>query len=1111
MISQDSLYQRPPLRWQDSLQFRISISFVVLFLVVVGAVVGTIQTVGKSLLIEDNYRLVESTGNKIVSGLGQVVSLAESLTGALANLGETLEPDADEYKRIIPHIMNYEEHEFLIAGGGLWPEPYVFTPGVERRSFFWGRKPDGELEYYDDYNDPHGPGYHHEEWYVPAKHVPAGNCFWSKSYMDPYSYQPMVTCTVPMKEQQRLMGVTTIDLKLEGLREFLEKMAQVTGSYAFAVDRNNKFLSFPDESMTKIYFRDDEGDIAQEFIYVKKLGEKEPLFRPIADALEEINQEMINVVRENPNFDIELAKEIAQDSYQINDQEAQLITAIMLDPLEEKTKDSNLLERFTLPNDVLFHEPVTVFVFHMPRAYWKIVIVTPVRKATATANDITRTVLLYLVGIVLTFWFVAFLLLRKYLIQPIKEMTQPLKKIAEGAGDLTLRLDDSSQNELGELAYWFNQRTDQLKITNEKLREEIAERVRTEEALRESEGRYRGLFEGVPVGLYRTSLEGRILDANTALVEMLGYPDRESLLAAKAVDLYVDPEVRRREQALLEREGFVRGFEMRLRQRDGTIILAKDSGRTVRDGEGRVVHYEGSLEDITERSRAQEALRQAKEDLELRVQERTAELLEAKNAAETANRAKSEFLANMSHELRTPLNGILGYAQILKRGKGLSAFQVDGLDIIRQSGEHLLTLINDILDLSKIESQKMELYPTDFHFPNFLNEIAGIIRMRAEQKDLAFAYQVLTLLPSRVQADEKRLRQVLLNLLGNAVKFTDQGEVTFRVGLIDAHGQPTSTLQPPTSRIRFEIIDTGVGISPEQLEKMFLPFEQVGDIQRRAEGTGLGLAISQQLVQVMGSGIQVTSESGKGSTFWLDLELPVVSLGIEEKRISERDVVGYKGRLRKVLVVDDKPYNRAVLVNLLEPLGFELAEAENGQEGIEQARAMQPDVIFMDLVMPVLTGFEATQEIRKMPELQDVVIIAISASVFDTDQQQSMLAGCDGFLPKPVDVKKLFASLETHLELEWVYEGIVSEDIAEGAAEREAMAEPWVPPPPDELAVLFELAMRGDMLGIQEQAAYLEKMDKELTPFANKLHQLAKDFQDRQILAFIEQYMEENE
>jgi signal transduction histidine kinase/CheY-like chemotaxis protein len=498
-------------------------------------------------------------------------------------------------------------------------------------------------------------------------------------------------------------------------------------------------------------------------------------------------------------------------------------------------------------------------------------------------------------------------------------------------------------------------------------------------------------------------------------------------------------------------------------------------------------------------SKRTEELRQHRDHLEQLVLERTQELETAKELAEFASHAKSDFLSSMSHELRTPLNGILGYAQILRRNQGLSTQQAEGLNIIQQSGEHLLTLINDILELSKIEARKMEIYAAAFHLPNFLESIAGIIGMRAQEKDVTFVYEHKNTLPSGVEADEKRLRQILINLLGNAVKFTDDGEVTLRVSVLN-------DTQPTPKQIRFEVIDTGVGMTPEQLEKIFLPFEQVGDTDRRAAGTGLGLAISRQLVDLMDSELHVKSELGKGSTFWFDLSLPVVAANIELKSTKTGEIIGYKGPRRKVLVVDDKLPNRLVLCNLLEPLGFEMIEGTNGQEEIEKAREIQPDIILTDLVMHVKTGFEAVQEIRQMPELQRMVIIAVSASVFEKDKEKSLIVGCNAFLPKPVEADKLFALLETHLKLEWVYEEPRAEEIIEDSAEW-----PFVPPPSEELAILFELAMEGDMRGIKKRASHIEQMAPKFIQFARKLQTLAKSFKDQEILALIEQFQEKNQ
>ncbi|MBW4562740.1 MAG: AAA family ATPase [Mojavia pulchra JT2-VF2] len=506
--------------------------------------------------------------------------------------------------------------------------------------------------------------------------------------------------------------------------------------------------------------------------------------------------------------------------------------------------------------------------------------------------------------------------------------------------------------------------------------------------------------------------------------------------------------------------------------------------------------------------------------LEAKVQERTLELeainlqlkqeiherQRAEEAAEAANRAKSEFLANMSHELRTPLNGILGYAQIFQKDKTFTEKQKNGINIIHECGEHLLTLINDILDLSKIEARRMELYSKSFQFSEFLESIVQICHIHAEQKGISLIYTTLSPLPQFICADEKRLRQVLINLLSNAVKFTEKGGVTFKVGYLMEPGEISSQSLIP--KIRFQVEDTGIGIAPEQLEEIFLPFKQVGEDSRKTEGTGLGLAISRQLVQMMGGELKVKSTLGKGSIFWLDLELPEVIPQLDIKNYEKRNIIGFLDPKRKVLVVDDKSTNRSVLVNLLEPLGFEVLEASDGLDGINKAREFKPDVIFMDLVMTVMDGFEATRRLKMLPDLKHVVVIAVSASVFEFDKQQSRQVGCNDFLAKPIQKVELLEILQVHLGLEWIYEQPTSnrQEAEDAHPTSEIQNLQLIAPPAEEIAILLDLAMRGDLTGITKRAAELEKLNKQFIPFAANLRQLAKGFKSKQIRDFIRRY-----
>ena len=506
-------------------------------------------------------------------------------------------------------------------------------------------------------------------------------------------------------------------------------------------------------------------------------------------------------------------------------------------------------------------------------------------------------------------------------------------------------------------------------------------------------------------------------------------------------------------------------------------------------------------------------------------------------AAETANRAKSEFLANMSHELRTPLNGVLGYAQILKTDKDLSSDHQESLSNIQQCGEHLLMLIDDVLDLSKIEARKMDLYPEELNFLNFTKNIADLFQMRATQKGICFNYEQVSPLPTCVQVDQKRLRQVMINLLSNAVKFTNSGGVTFKVGYVGtgawsrSQGENyefsllSSELKENYMRfahnaiaakhalkIRFQIEDTGTGIDKSKLEEIFLPFHQVGG-NTFIEGTGLGLSISQKLAKLMGSEIRVNSTLGKGSTFWLDLELPAAKRYLEVSPLREkRWLVGFVGNKRKVLIVDENQLNRDLLWRLLGRLGFEVAEAKNGQECLCKAVEFQPDVILMELQMPVMDSLETARRVRQLPELKDVVLIALSASVFESAQQESILAIWDDFLPKPIEANQFLEQLRVHLGLEWIYE--------ESSASKKRTTPSLspvsdfpayvslLPAASESVAKILKLAAMGDIEEIFEESAKLESLEQKLVPFARKLRQLAKGFQLKQIRNILKQYID---
>ncbi len=490
-------------------------------------------------------------------------------------------------------------------------------------------------------------------------------------------------------------------------------------------------------------------------------------------------------------------------------------------------------------------------------------------------------------------------------------------------------------------------------------------------------------------------------------------------------------------------------------------------------------------------------LQQSIATLEQRVQERTKELTVAKEQADAANQAKSDFLANVSHEFRTPLNGILGYAQILERSESLAPRTRDGIAIIYQCGAHLLTLINDILDIAKIEARKLELEPKPLYLPFLLQSVVEMFQLKANDKGIEFIYRPSSQLPESIAADEKRLRQVLINLLGNAIKFTDQGTVKFQVDVM--------ALSEKSALFLFQITDTGLGIAKNDLAKLFEAFEQVGDQKKRSEGTGLGLTISQRIVKLMGGTIQVQSELGKGSKFYFTVELPLlVSNWSEQPRnlVAKDLIVGYEGQCYKILVVDDCWENRAVIQNLLVPLGFEIIEAENGQEGLERSLFNQPDLIITDLAMPVMDGVKFLQHIRESDELKHTRVIVSSASVAQEDQRMALDSGGDDFLAKPVDAHALFTSLANQLQLTWIYA-----DEEKPVVVSEQLPTKIILPPRQVLEALLESAQEANIKALREQLTKLTESDQAYAPFAEPILQLSRQFAAEEIEALLQNHL----
>ncbi|AFY83492.1 AAA family ATPase [Oscillatoria acuminata] len=554
---------------------------------------------------------------------------------------------------------------------------------------------------------------------------------------------------------------------------------------------------------------------------------------------------------------------------------------------------------------------------------------------------------------------------------------------------------------------------------------DISDRKLAEEALGESERKYRDLVETSQEMIFSMNSQGYFTFVNQAVKDIYGY-EPEEMIGHHFSD-FKSPE---NENQNPEQAAFNKILAGQSICQYETIDIAKD-GRPIyllvnaiirQDAQGKLLGLTGTASDITQRKRAELALQQAKE------------------SADAASKAKGEFLSKMSHELRTPLNAILGFTQILNRDHSLKSQQQEYLSIISRAGEHLLTLINDVLEMSKIEAGRISLNETSFDLYRLLTSLEEMFRLKAESQGLHLIFEQTSDVPGFIKTDESKLRQILINLLGNAIKFTEQGGVTVRVTTeshsLTANGQPStdpdSIEGEKQTYLVCEIEDTGPGINAEELESLFDPFVQTKTGIKSQSGTGLGLPISRQFVELMGGKITVSSTLDKGTIFQFNIKMSLAEGMIEIAQSSSQRVIGLAPNqpAYRILVVEDKWESRLLLVNLLSPLGFEVKEAVNGAEAVTIWQSWQPHLIWMDMQMPVMDGYEATKQIKQSKSEQIPVIIGLTASAFEENRVRVLEAGCDDFASKPFREQVIFEKMAEHLGVRYVSEEVRSSDIS---------------------------------------------------------------------------------
>lgn len=820
-----------------SLGFKIPLLFIIMLLLMMGSFLWVMKNYGQPLLLEVAKQQVRQSGSAIVAAMGERLALATTLVSTMANTAAVLPKNEPLSKQVFRHEIDLAGSEQFIAGGGIWPEPYVFDAKHSQRSFFWGRDKNNQLNYYEDYNDPAGNGYHKEEWYVPVRYLPKGAVYWSRSYIDPYSLQAMVTVSAPIYRDDAYYGVATVDLKLEGLSELLAKEANKFKGYAYALDRNGSFLSYPDTSVSQRSIQTEESTTDVTFNNISDVLNKNDHFAQIISTLNRAE----SISKLNPQL-YSNAEDIAHSSPQIDLDEAFRIISVIADPLKNKPVEDLLIREFEMGYDAILKEPVLINVFHVPNTYWKIINVTPISMINQNSQNITQEVLLnflYVIGFGLI---IGYLLLNWFLLTPLRHIREQL----DAKHDDSFSIKGHYSGEIGELVKQFNQRSDLLIKANAELEELVHESMK-------------------------------------------------------------------------------------------------------------------------------------------------------------ANQSKAQFLANMSHEIRTPMNGVMGMLNLLQRGD-LSQQQQHFVSVAISSSSSLLILINDILDFSKIEAGKLELESIEFNLYEFLNEFSNVTAHQVHNKSLELIFDIDEIDHDWVFGDPNRLRQVLTNLVSNAIKFTDEGTITVKVGLRDANDM---------GLILFASVqDTGIGIAKGKQHILFDSFSQVdASTTRQYGGSGLGLAICKQLCELMGGSISVRSEMALGSCFEFTVVLKKSNREAKQKHVMDLNN-------KHFLIVDDNRESLRILGVLLERYGAKVTMAENGKQALEliDAKHNAFDCIMIDLEMPVMNGEQFLQNYRSSEFFNGLPIIAMTSIGKLAPEEYYTELGVAALLAKPVLPKNLQRTLELTFE-----------------------------------------------------------------------------------------------
>lgn len=821
-----------------TLKNKALLSLIFLCLIGIISITAIFQTIAHNEITLIEQQVIKEKGETVVAGIEQYLSSVDRLVQNMAKLAADLPNNKKIYHKVFPRLLGNDDFYSHIAGGGIWPEPYNFDKTKKRSSFFWGREQNGQLKFYNDYNLETGKGYHNEEWYVPARYLHKNGTYWSRSYMDPYSFESMVTATAAYKDKSgKFSGVTTVDVKLSGLNKLFSQHSEEIQGYIFAVDRSDVFLSFPEISEIKPYATDKQNKPVGQFFTLDRFVENQPEFSVYANHIKNKRNVLTQQFSDEHAFD-NLSAVINKESYQISDKESKRIALDL--KIQAHHTHNHHASLLYVTNDPVLKKDAIASLYYLPEHHWFVAVVTPREIMMSKVQHTTTKIFFWILLAASLLFILAFYIFSKVIINPIKLVGSELEKNIHSGKQTPLPV--VSNDELGQLVTLFNERTEML-----------------------------------------------------------------------------------------------------------------------------------------EKSRIE---------------------------ADTANNAKSDFLSRMSHELRTPLNAILGFSQLLEMDKNIDKTNLENAREIHKAGKHLLVLVNDLIDISRIESNINFLIIQPCKLKPIIKDSLSLIKPIQEKFNISIDNKSGDCADIDISADKTAVKQILINLISNAIKYnSDNGSVSINC-------------QQNDSYVSIQIEDTGVGMSEKNINEIFEPFNRIANEYTGIEGAGIGLYITKKLIEQMQGTIKVKSTPGVGSTFIIGLPVSIVKSIPDSDSIIE--IVERNTNINsgiKILVVEDIISNQKVIQQQLKAIGFNTDIANNGQEALDLLTIEKYDLVLTDCAMPVMDGYELTKKIRasKHRNLANIPIIAITANASIEIEEICLNTGMDDYISKPVDLNLLNEKIQKQL------------------------------------------------------------------------------------------------